>query len=50
MTISEEAYTDANELDKFMTMGYQNILKTAITLGLRDLHSAIFEKKMFLVC
>lgn len=45
MNISEEAYADANELDRFMNMGYQNVLKTAIALGLNDLHSAIYEKK-----
>ena len=45
MNISEEAYVDANELDKFMNMGYQNVLKTAIALGLSDLHKAIYDKK-----
>ena len=45
MNISEEFYIDANELDKFMNMGYQNVLKTAIALGLKDLHDVIYNKK-----
>ena len=45
MNISDEAYIDANELDRFMNMGYQNVLKTAIALGLSDLHKAIYDKK-----
>lgn len=45
MNISEEVYIDANKLDKFMNMGYQNVLKTAIALGLSDLHQAIYDKK-----
>ena len=45
INISEAAYADANQLDQFMNMGYQNVLKTAIALGLNDLHKAIYEKK-----
>ena len=45
INISEAAYIDANELDHFMNMGYQNVLKTAMALGLRDLHNAIYERK-----
>jgi|GEM_PF-3587576 hypothetical protein len=45
MNISEQAFIDANELDKFMNMGYQNVLKTAITIGLNDIHRLVFEKK-----
>jgi hypothetical protein len=45
MNISEQAFIDANELDKFMNMGYQNVLKTAIAIGLSDIHRLVFEKK-----
>jgi hypothetical protein len=45
MNISEQAFIDANELDKFMNMGYQNVLKTAITIGLNDIHRLVFDKK-----
>jgi hypothetical protein len=43
MNITNEAYESAHDLDRFMGMGYQNVLKTAIVLGLKDLQS-IFEK------
>lgn len=45
MNISEEAFIDANELDKFINMGYQNVLKAAITIGLNDIHRLVHEKK-----
>jgi hypothetical protein len=45
MNISEQAFIEANELDKFMNMGYQNVLKTAITIGLNDIHRLVFNKK-----
>jgi hypothetical protein len=45
MNISEQAFIDANELDKFINMGYQNVLKAAITIGLNDIHRLVFEKK-----
>lgn len=41
MNISQDTYQEAHELDKFMSMGYQNVLKTAIILGLKDLHDII---------
>ena len=41
MNISELAYADAHELDKYMNMGYQNVLKAAIILGLNDLHKQV---------
>ncbi len=41
MNISELVYTDAHELDKYMNMGYQNVLKAAIILGLNDLHKQV---------
>lgn len=37
MNISGKLYDDAHDLDKIMGMGYQNVLKTAIVLGLREL-------------
>jgi len=45
MNISELAYEEAHEIDKFMNMGYQNVLKTAIMLGLNDLFSQLISKK-----
>ena len=45
MNISEEAFMDANELDKFINMGYQNVLKAAITIGLNDIRRLVYEKK-----
>ena len=45
MNISEQAFIDANELDKFINMGYQNVLKAAIAIGLNDIHRLVFEKK-----
>jgi hypothetical protein len=45
MNISEEAFIDANDLDKFINMGYQNVLKAAITIGLNDIHRLVYEKK-----
>ena len=45
MNISELVYEDAHELDKYMNMGYQNVLKTAIILGLNDLFEQINSKK-----
>ena len=41
MNISELAYDDAHELDKYMNMGYQNVLKAAIILGLNDLYEQV---------
>ncbi len=45
MNISEQAFVDANELDKFINMGYQNVLKAAIAIGLSDIHKLVFDKK-----
>jgi hypothetical protein len=45
MNISEEAFINANELDKFINMGYQNVLKAAITIGLNDIHRLVYKKK-----
>jgi hypothetical protein len=45
MNISEEAFIDANDLDKFINMGYQNVLKAAIAIGLNDIHRLVYEKK-----
>lgn len=41
MNISELVYDDAHELDKYMNMGYQNVLKAAIILGLNDLFEQV---------
>ena len=45
MNISEEIFNEAHILDKFMNMGYQNVLKTAITLGINQLQQTISEQK-----
>jgi len=45
MNITHEAYEDAHDLDRFMGMGYQNVLKTAIVLGLKDLHAIVVRDK-----
>lgn len=44
MNISELAYDEAQKLDKYMNMGYQNVLKAAILLGLNDLYEQVKEK------
>ena len=45
MNISERIYEEANELDSYMGMGYQNVLKTAMTLGLSELYNQIANHK-----
>jgi hypothetical protein len=45
MNITHEAYEDAHDLDRFMGMGYQNVLKTAIIMGLKDLHTIVLREK-----
>lgn len=45
MNISENTYQEAHKLDEFMSMGYQNVLKAAIILGLKDLYDNIYAKK-----
>ena len=47
MNISNEIYKEAQGLDVYMNMGYQNVLKTAILLGLNDLEKYILAKKDF---
>ncbi|MBL8027277.1 MAG: hypothetical protein JNL74_12735 [Fibrobacteres bacterium] len=41
INISDKIYKEANELDHYMSMGYQNVLKTAMTLGLTELYSQV---------
>jgi hypothetical protein len=45
INITEKLYNEAHEMDSYMGMGYQNVLKTAITLGLRDLHEILKRDK-----
>lgn len=45
MNISDKSYEDANEIDGYINLGYQNVLKVAIALGLNDLRKAIIEGK-----
>ena len=45
MNISDKSFVEANELDGYMNLGYQNVLKVAIALGLNDLRKAIIERK-----
>ena len=44
MNISERVYNEANELDSYLSMGYQNVLKTAMTIGLTEL---FFTRSLF---
>jgi predicted DNA binding CopG/RHH family protein len=46
MNISERVYNEANELDSYLGMGYQNVLKTAMTLGLTDLYNQVSSHKL----
>jgi hypothetical protein len=46
INISERIYQEANELDTYMSMGYQNILKTAMTLGLHELYNQVHFHKL----
>jgi hypothetical protein len=39
-------YAEANELDSYLGMGYQNVLKTAITIGLTDLYDKVSSHKI----
>ena len=45
MNISEEIYGEAKSLDRFMNMGYQNVLKAAMAIGLSQLHKTLAEKQ-----
>jgi hypothetical protein len=45
MNITHEAYEDAHDLDRFMGMGYQNVLKAAMIMGLKDLHTIVLREK-----
>jgi len=46
MNISERIYNEANELDGYLSMGYQNVLKTAITIGLTELYHQVSSHKI----
>jgi len=46
MNISEQIYKEANELDNYMSMGYQNVLKTAMTIGLSELYNQVASHKV----
>ena len=41
MNISDTIYEEANELDSYMQMGYQNVLKTAMTIGITELYNQV---------
>jgi len=45
INITHEVYEDAHDLDRFMGMGYQNVLKTAMVIGLKDLHAIVIREK-----
>lgn len=45
MNITQDAYEDAHDLDRFMGMGYQNGLKTAMVMGLKDLLAIVSRDK-----
>ena len=46
INISERIYDEANELDSYLSMGYQNVLKTAMTIGLTALYSQVSSHKI----
>lgn len=46
LNISEKIYDEANELDSYMRMGYQNVLKTAMTIGLTELYNQVSRHKI----
>jgi hypothetical protein len=46
MNISERIYNEANELDAYLSMGYQNVLKTAMTIGLTELYHQVSSHKI----
>jgi hypothetical protein len=46
INISERIYQEANELDIYLGMGYQNVLKTAMTLGLSALYNEVSSHKI----
>lgn len=46
LNISDKIYNEANELDSYMRMGYQNVLKTAITIGLTNLFDQVSKHKI----
>ena len=46
MNISERVYDEANELDSYLGMGYQNVLKTAMTIGLTELYHQVSSHKI----
>jgi len=45
INISDRIYKEANELDSYMSMGYQNVLKAAMTLGLAELYNQVASHK-----
>jgi hypothetical protein len=46
LNISDRIYDEANELDQYMRMGYQNVLKAAMTIGLTELFDHVSHHKM----
>ena len=46
LNISNQIYDEANELDTYMNMGYQNVLKTAMTIGLTQLYDQVSRHKI----
>jgi hypothetical protein len=46
MNISERVYHEAYELDSYLNMGYQNVLKTAMVMGLTELYHLVSSHKI----
>jgi hypothetical protein len=46
INISERVYNEANELDSYLNMGYQNVLKTAMAMGLTELFRQVSSHKI----
>ncbi len=45
LDITAKAFEQACDLDRFMGIGYKNVLKTAMVLGLRDLREIVEKGK-----
>ena len=48
INISDRIYNEAKELDGYMHMGYQNVLKAAMTLGLTELYGKVSSRKLIM--
>jgi hypothetical protein len=49
LNISDQIYNEAYTLDRYMRMGYQNVLKSAMTIGLTELFDHVSHHKTSIV-